>query len=166
MPISRCCPPRPVARAVEGSGDGLARVEGADLVGCVLVQEGGGTVVEIGLVGCETGVGLDRRVVGAAVAVGAVRAVARHRAVDDLGVQGPHRLVAQAQPVDDPGSEVLNDHVGRGGECHHNVSALVGSKVDGDAPFPSVAGQVERAHAVDRDADPTCDVTDPRVAPP
>ena len=97
MPISRCWPPRPDGPGVEGGGDGLAGVEGADLVGPVLAQEGGRSAVGVGLVGREAAVGLDGRVVGAAVAVGPDRAVPGDRGVDDIGVDGPHGVVAEAR---------------------------------------------------------------------
>ena len=146
---------------VQGRGNGLAGVEGADLVGRVLVQERGRPAVRIGLVGGEAGVGLDRCVVGTAVAVRALGSVAGDGAVHDVGVRGPNRLVAQVEPVDDPGAEVLDDHVCIRGEGHDDLAALVGAEVDGDAALPPVARQVEGAHPLDGNTYPTGDVTDP-----
>ena len=100
--------PVPPLSGKECRGDGLAGRVSGDLVARQLLQEFGVFVVGAGLAGGHSRVGLDHRVVDAAVAVGAFRAEAGQVGVDDVRVDGRHVGVGDVESLGYSGSEVLD----------------------------------------------------------
>src|SRR2546422_7270772 len=68
--------------------------------------------------------------------------------VDDGRVCGAHRLVAEAQPLGDPGEEVLDDDVRAPRELEREAGALRVLEVDRDPPLVPVDRGERGAHAV------------------
>ena len=78
-------------------------------------------------------------------------AVPAGRAVDDPGVPGLDHVVADAQPVDHPGPEALDDDVGPVGQGQEGLPPAVVLEVDQDAAHAAVAAvgeepRVGRSH--------------------
>ncbi len=69
----------------------------------------------------------------------AVLAVPARRAVDDAGVARRHGLVADAQAIDDTGSEALDDDVGRRGQREEGLPSVVVLQVELDPAHAAVA---------------------------
>ena len=84
--------------------------------------------------------GLDQPVDGRPLAVGPGLAEARHRAVDDLGIDLPGVLVAEAQPRDDARPEALDDDVGLGHQLVHDGLAVGRLEVERDRALAAVEG--------------------------
>ena len=61
------------------------------------------------------------------------------RAVDDAGVAGRHRRVADAEPVDHAGAEALDHDVGRSGQRQERLPSVVILEVDQDPAHAAVA---------------------------
>ena len=57
-------------------------------------------------------------------------AVAARRAVDDPLVDGPNGLVFDAEAVDHPGPEALDDYIGATGQRQERVSPVIGLEVE------------------------------------
>ena len=95
-------------------------------------------------------------VVARPVGVGAGRAVARDREMDETRVDRRQLLVAEAQAGEAAGSEVLDDHVGAGEEASKNGRAIGLLEVEPDAPLVAVDGEVigSGSRAVGLVADP------------
>ena len=86
--------------------------------------------------------------VGPPVGGPAVLAVARDRAVDDVGPAGGDLLVADAEAGGDAGPEVLDDHVAALGQIEDQVDALGSGQVDRQEPLAHVlAGEQHRQAA-------------------
>ena len=62
--------------------------------------------------GHEPRLGLDHQVVARPLGFGPRAVVARHRAIDQVGLDGLHRLVPEAQPFDHARAEILDQHIG------------------------------------------------------
>ncbi len=84
----------------------------------------------IGRVGGDSRLGLDRGRVGHPGAPRAVLAVAADRGVDDTGVAGRDRLVAQPERGQSTGPEVLHDHVGGVAEPKSDIAGTLHVEVD------------------------------------
>ena len=67
---------------------------------------------------------LRQEVLAGPLGIGAVRAVARGRGVDQVGLARFQRLVAEAELLHHAGAEVLRDHVGRVDEPQRDLLAL------------------------------------------
>jgi hypothetical protein len=63
--------------------------------------------------------------------VRAGRSVAGDRAVHDVGVHRPNLVVPEAEPIGHTRAELLDHHVGLGGECEHPVALGPVFEVDG-----------------------------------
>ena len=72
-------------------------------------------------------------VVPGPLGVRAVLPVAGGRAVDDAGVAGRHRGIADAEPVDHTRTEALDHDVGRGGQRQEGLPPVVVLEVEEDA---------------------------------
>ena len=81
---------------------------------------------------------LDHQVEGRKVSQRTLLPETRDRGVDDGRVHRLDGLITEAQPVHHPGTEVLQQHIGPSGELYHQVSALFGFHVDGDALLAAV----------------------------
>ena len=158
---SRCWPPAPFARANSAAVIAWLAYSAVTLSAAVCRRNTGTPVVGIGLVGGEPAVGLDHGVVGAAVAVRTLGAEPGERRVDDVGVDGPDVVVAEAEPV----------HHARAGSSGSPRRTSAASRSTISTPsgccrssaierFPRLHTRKKRAHAVDRDADPARDVAD------
>ena len=107
-------------RAVAGRARGDERGEDRDhrvhaAAGAVADGRAGQRRAAVGVAAGAVEVAADREVVevvAGPLRVRAVLAVAGGRAVDDAGVHRVHRLVADAEPVDDAGPEALDHDVG------------------------------------------------------
>ena len=154
--------PAPSLRAcVERGGDGLRCVQRRHLVGRGLAEEDGYAIIGVRLVRGETAVRLDDGVVCAAVAVRTLGTESRQRDVHDVGVDRRDVLVAEPDLVHHARAIVLQEHIGLRGEAADNVDAVRGVEIHRDRALSSIAHEVQRAHAVDGDADPPTDVADP-----
>ena len=84
--------------------------------------------------------GLDQPVDGRPLAVGARLAEARHRAVDDLGIDLLDVLVAEAQPLDHARPEALHHDMRLGGDLLHHGDAVGRLEVERDRALAAVEG--------------------------
>src|SRR5581483_2715760 len=84
-------------------------------------------------------------VVADAVAVGPVLSVARDRAVDEAGIEGPQRRVVDAEAGGDARAEAFEQDVGAGDEPPEHVAATRVLEVEDQAPL--VAREKRNAHA-------------------
>jgi hypothetical protein len=94
---------------------------------------------------------LGDQVVATAMAVGAGRAEAAHRAVDQSGVHRGQGLVADAQALGHPRPVVLDEDVGRPGQALDQLDARRLLEVDGQALLVAVDRHEARAVAVPSD---------------
>ena len=83
-------------------------------------------------------------VVAGAVAVGAVLAVARDRAVDERRVRLRELLVADAEPVEHARAEALDQHVRVPGEAQQGVLPLLLLEIEADRALVAVQRQIQR----------------------
>src|SRR5437870_5543634 len=90
---------------------------------------------------------LDDVVVRGLVAVGAARAKAVGRAVDEPGVDGAERLVLEAEPRRWSGPEVVQDDVSGRREPEQRAASGGLLEIEDQAALVPVAGEVERRHA-------------------
>jgi hypothetical protein len=81
---------------------------------------------------------LDLAVVGGGRALRAVLAEARYRAIDELGVDGCQRCMADAELVHHAGAEVLHHHVGLGGKAMHDLDRLRLGEIEGETALVGV----------------------------
>ena len=95
-----------------------------------------------------------------AVLVGALGPEPAERRVDHVGVERADGLVAEPDAIHHARSVVLHDHVGLRRQLRHDRDALGLLQVERDRPLAAVAREVQRAHAVDRHADPSTEVAD------
>jgi hypothetical protein len=120
------------------AADGVAhRVTGAQ--GCGLRGAGNAH---------DPGEPLDDLVVGGSPAVGPGGAEAGDRAVDQAGIVGAESLPAEAQPLQDAGPEVLQEHVGVSKEPLEHLPSGVALEVDRHRSFAGVLGQERDAQAL------------------
>ena len=90
--------------------------------------------------------GLRDHVEGQVVLVRAALAEALHLGVDDAGIDLGDDVVAEAQPLDRAGREVLHEHVGLGGEILDELLAGRRLQVDGQRFLVGVEDQeIERS---------------------
>ena len=66
-----------------------------------------------------------------------------------FGIASPDRGVAESEPVENAGPEVLEHDVGCGGEFGDEIAAGFESQVDGDAPLPAVLLREVRGQPAD-----------------
>ncbi|GJE59985.1 hypothetical protein MPOCJGCO_2094 [Methylobacterium trifolii] len=81
----------------------------------------------------DAGFALEDQVVARPVRVRSGQAEARDAAIDQAGIVLPQPLEAEAEPVHRPGPEVLDHHVGGGGQPQDQVPAGRRLEVDGAA---------------------------------
>ncbi len=146
---------RPPPRAVpipEGGDDGERGEDGGDLISRGEAGLGRGPVGKPGL-GQHPGPGLDDEVHGLGIAIRTLLAVAADGTPDETGVGIDQRSVADSQPLQHAGPEVLHHHVGPLGEPGEEGEPLLHPQVDdhrtlaptpldvseGDVPRPAPA---------------------------
>ena len=83
-------------------------------------------------------------VVAGGVALGAGLAVARDRAVDDPGVDLAHALVADAEPVEDTGTEGLEHDVVLAHQAQQHLAPALALEIDADRALVAVQRQEQR----------------------
>src|SRR5215470_15073367 len=116
-----------------------------------LVGHDGGHVTRLahhgGLQHRESGGGLDHVVVGGLLPIGAARAEAVGRHVDEARVDDAERLVVQAEPRGGGRTEIVKHHVGARGELEKRGAARGLLEVEDHAALVAIAGEEEGAHA-------------------
>ncbi len=153
-----CCPTPKRARD-DGEEHAIGEDDGADLVGLAAGDPVGH--VALFIVAHEPHMAAARRaedVHDAEVGVGALRPQAVRRAVDDARVDLAHRLVVDAELLDDALAEVLRHHVGLLDEAVEDLAPLRLLQVDGHRPLVAVhrlevvvdrplGGEIDAGHA-------------------
>src|SRR5215831_18382145 len=76
---------------------------------------------------------LRNHVKGKVILVGAVVAKALDRDIDDARVDFADDVIAKAEPLDDPGGEILGEDIGLFDQPAQNGATLVGLQIGGDA---------------------------------
>ena len=97
----------------QGRGDALGRLDCGQFVGQDRAHKPGSRVIGAALDAGQSGEGLDERVVDRFAGPVALEPEPRYGGVYDIGAYGPHGCFAQADPLGDAGSEVLNEDVRR-----------------------------------------------------
>ncbi len=92
--------------------------------------------------------GLNQEVVSRLVRARARRPVARDRAEDDARVHGRERVVAEPEPVEVAGAEVLDDDVGPRREAPHRLAAGLGLEIERDRALVAIRRRVVGRGAV------------------
>ena len=78
----------------------------------------------------EPALGLDQEIIGLAVGVGAVVAIARNGAADQRRIILPQALQREAELVHRAGLQVLQQHVGAGDQLLQRRAAFLGREID------------------------------------
>ena len=95
----------------------------------------------------ETGFGMDDRGERPPMGLGPALAETGDREHDDAGITAREFLPAETEVVEDPGPEVLQDHVGRDGQSPGDLPPLGHGEVDADVALPGVELGVEAGEA-------------------
>jgi len=149
----------PTLACKQRRGDRLRRGERGDLVRGGVADQlrlAGGTRLHRG----EAAIGLHDRVVGALVRVRPRGAEAADRDVDELRVRCRQLAVAEAEPLDHAGAEVLHEYVGSSRKPSNHVASRLGSQVHRDRALSAVGNLRHRRHPADRGPHPAPDVAD------
>ena len=141
-------------------GDRLGGGQRRHLVADERAEQRGLSVARIGLNTGQTGGGLDHVVVHTMTARRSVGAVSADAAIDEAGVHGPQVLVSDPQSFDGTGTEVLDHHVGGGGELLQERDAFGLLQVDDDRTLPAIVVEEDSGHASLRRTEITHEVTD------
>ena len=84
------------------------------------------------------GLSLDDHVIGFLVAVRAVLAEAGNMTIDNVRLDRPHGFVIDAEPSDDAGLEILDDHIGLGRKLEEDLPPFVGFQIERERFFIAV----------------------------
>src|SRR5206468_12478428 len=95
----------------------------------------------------ETAFGRDDRGERPPMGLGPALAETGDREHDDAGITAREFLPAETEVVEDPGPEVLQDHVGRDGQSPGDLPPLGRGEVDADVALPGVELSVEAGEA-------------------
>jgi hypothetical protein len=101
----------------------------------------------------QAALALGDLVVAGAAALGPVVAEAADGEQHEAGVELVQPLDTEPQPVEHPGPEVLEQHVGMGHEAAEGLPPVGGLQVEGHRLLVAVAGQEVRRHRVVRGPD-------------
>jgi hypothetical protein len=94
----------------------------------------------------EATLALGDLVVAGAPALGAVVPEPADREEDETGVELVEPLGREAEAVEHPGAEVLDEHVGVDDESAQHLGTVVGLEVEGHRLLVAVAGEEVRRH--------------------
>ena len=94
----------------------------------------------------DTGQSLDDLVVGGIVAQRAVHAEAGDGAIDHVRLDLAQLVIAEAEPVHDARTEILDDSIGGGHQPAKQLLAGGGLQIDGDRALAGVLRQERHAH--------------------
>ena len=137
---------RPLAREQPG-GDRLRGDDACELVGQDGAHEPRALLVRARLHRGEAGERLHERIVDGLLRIGADFAEARHRNVDDPRRHGADRVLADPEPLDDAGPEILHEDVGPGGDAQQRRASRVGLQVEHHRALVAIVVQERGAHA-------------------
>ena len=128
----------------ERRGDGLGGGVGTRLIGHDISDQVGNRHLGIHLDCTVAREALDDRVVDPPLAIGAIGAVARDRAVDEVGVERAQVRIAEAQAIRRARSPILHEDIRVADEPMGGSQAFFPGQVEGDGSLVAIAIGVER----------------------